>query len=667
MSRGSSSVRPARRPSRSRPLAAGLERLEERLALDTSTGAVVTDLLQRVEGRTLRLVLTFSEPLDPALAGNTAQYQVTAPPVGGRAPSIPVVSAALDPAGTRLTLGLDRALRPQVFYQLAVNGQANGLKGADGTIIDGDNDQTPGGNYLALFARGQQLRYTDATGDRVTLALRGPGRFQLTRLPNGDATRLRVENATAPATRLLGRVNPSGRGDGTTSIPSLVGMEDVDNRLAFPPFRIPRAPVLANATNLPYSIRVEQVSMPDFVGLQSAVTAQAGGKWLLFGGRTNGLHGFDPPPDDDNFPRAFANRNIYVVDPATGQVWSRSWDAAGLSADAADALSSTNQQHYQTGETLYVTGGYGVVSATGAFTTFDTLTAIDVPGLIDAVVGNGAVAPEVRQIRDERVRVTGGEMAELEGRTYLVFGQNFQGRYTGGGATIVQIYTNQIRSFRIVDSGGTLSIADYTTQDDPVAYRRRDGNMQKTISPAYKPGLTFYGGVFTPDGQGYRNPVRIANRRGVVDLGFQQYFSQYSSPVIPLFSARDRSMHSLFLGGISLYDYDPATGQLNVDTNLPFVDDLTAQVRSADGLTQEYILTPQLPARLGAEAAFFVNPELAAFPNGVINLDALTGPTVLGHMAGGILATAGNNANPLTQTFASPNVYRITLVPNRAT
>jgi hypothetical protein len=97
--------------------------------------------------------------------------------------------------------------------------------------------------------------------------------------------------------------------------------------------------------------------MPSVPAIQSAVSAQSGGLWLLFGGRTNGMHGFDPS-GLVNFPPQFQNNNIDAINPATGQTWSMPWSATGLSASVYTSLSSSDQEFYQSGDHLYTVGGY---------------------------------------------------------------------------------------------------------------------------------------------------------------------------------------------------------------------------------------------------------------------------------------------------------------------
>ena len=112
-----------------------------------------------------------------------------------------------------------------------------------------------------------------------------------------------------------------------------------------------------------------------------------------------------------------------------------------------------------------MTGGYGVQSFlpdnTPVNGTFNQLSAINLPGIVDWVkTGSGVAKDHIRQISDNTLRVTGGAMYEIDGRTHLVFGQSFSGNYNPNKNGT---YTNQVRSFDIVDDGTTLSIANPTS------------------------------------------------------------------------------------------------------------------------------------------------------------------------------------------------------------
>jgi hypothetical protein len=157
-----------------------------------------------------------------------------------------------------------------------------------------------------------------------------------------------------------------------------------------------------------------------------------------------------------------------------------------------DLLSVTSAQSYQLGSTLYMTGGYGVDTASGNFTTKDALTAIDVPALMQWVVNaspGDTAAQHIRQIHDPIFQVTGGAMKlGAGGVTMLIFGQNFVGAYVGSANGT---YTEQVRRFRIVDDGVNLSVVPLgalPALPDP-DYRRRDLNVVPLIRRRERRGL----------------------------------------------------------------------------------------------------------------------------------------------------------------------------------
>ncbi len=269
---------------------------------------------------------------------------------------------------------------------------------------------------------------------------------------------------------------------------------------------------------LPYRIELRPYDFgaAELPTLHSFAAAQHDGKWVLIAGRTNGLHAFDRFSPENNFPPQSQNRDVWVIDPVAKQTWRRSLDdpAAGLTELQANSLTPTNTQFYQDGDRLYMTGGYGVTAlnpgGTPTFGTFDTLSAIDLPGIIGwAMGGAGTAASHVRQINDPLVKVTGGAMYQMGGRTHLVFGQDFNGAYTPqtNGA-----YTEQVRSFVIEDDGINLSIDDVTTTPPLEEYRRRDLNVFPVVKPGVGQlgeGLVALSGVFTPANGAWTVPVEI--------------------------------------------------------------------------------------------------------------------------------------------------------------
>ncbi len=468
---------------------------------------------------------------------------------------------------------------------------------------------------------------------------------------------LRVRESTA-SRRLRSRVRPALEGlEGRT----LLSATTVDPAArghagAAVPLAATGGPVV-DTGQVPFQVQVTAANIPNAPALQSAVEAQWNGKWLFLGGRTNGLHGFGPGQD---FPPEYQNTAIVVIDPRNGRVWSRPWSDSRLSQAAIDALTSTNQESLQQGKKLYVVGGYGVNSATGVSTTFDTLTAINLPGLMRTVIHGGNIAAQVRQTQDPRLQVTGGQMAALGGRDYLVMGQSFLGDYsTATPPPYIQNYTDTIASFRIVDNRRTLGIANYRAATDATNFHRRDFMMSPVILPNGQAALEAYGGVFTPNNSVYRQPITIRRNGSIAVSSYQQYFSQYTSPQIPIYDARTRSMHTIFLGGISLYNYFPAIGKIVEDPQIPFINTITDLMQSPSGTNQEYVMPVQLPGLMGAEAQYMPAARVPQFASGVIKLKGIRRPTTIGYMYGGILAQQANFGN----TTATGAVLKVTLVP----
>jgi hypothetical protein len=417
------------------------------------------------------------------------------------------------------------------------------------------------------------------------------------------------------------------------------------------------SPVYTNSV-LPYQIELNDVNVGSAVlpTLHSYAAAHHDGKWIMLGGRTNGLHGFETSPII-NFPEQYQNRDVWVIDPVTHQSWSRSLEDvfSGLNANQIAALTSTNQQFTQIGDRLYVTGGYGIPGSGAGFATFDTLSAIDLDGIVDWVVSaQGQAVDHIRQISDPLFKVTGGAMYEMQDRVHLIFGQDFTGGYnpTKNGA-----YTKQVRSFDIVDDGMTLAVANVSSTPQVEAYRRRDLNVYPTLAPGVggvEQGLTVLSGVFTEQTGVWTVPVEIddAGQPTMADPNFagtfKQAMNQYHSAKVGLYSSAQGSMHELLLGGISLKTYDEALNTFVQDDNMPFTSQMTAVVRDESGNYTQHFLgsypelydTEENLLNFGANAEFFLVPGIATYENGVIDLDLLSGETVVGYVYGGIVSNA---------------------------
>lgn len=419
------------------------------------------------------------------------------------------------------------------------------------------------------------------------------------------------------------------------------------------------------AQTSPFQIYLEPMSIPNVGGLQAYAFGQHNGKWLIFGGRLDGLHRRQPFA---TFDLAGHNNQVIVIDPSTQQKWSA--PLTSLPIAMQEQLSSTNMEFIQTGALLYLVGGYGYSATQNDHWTFDKMIAVQVPAVIDAVINGAPFASFFRQITDAQFQVTGGHLSKIYDTYYLVGGQKFLGRYNPMGPThgpgFVQEYTDQIRKFKINDDGILLNITHLPTLTDAEQLHRRDYNVVPQIMPDGQEGVTAFSGVFqkTVD-LPYLNCVNIDSTGYAVHPAFSQYYNHYHCAFLPLYSAAAHEMHTVFFGGIAQF-YD-SLGILVQDNNVPFVKTIARVTRQTDGSMAEYKLPVEMPALLGASSEFIPLETLPHFDNEVIKLDDLAGDTTLvGYIYGGITSTAQNIfwINTGTESSASSQIYKVFVVKN---
>lgn len=423
-------------------------------------------------------------------------------------------------------------------------------------------------------------------------------------------------------------------------------------------------PFVVAQTTFEYDVVLTPVSISGLPGLHSYAFGQHNGKWLIIGGRKDGLHARQP---FNSFPGAQNNTDMYVVDIATQQVWSTSVNV--LPTGLKEQLQSTNMNFYQDGDALYVIGGYAFSASENDHKTFNTLTAIDVPNLINAIVNGTAITPYFKQISNDVFAITGGQLAKIGTTFYLVGGHRFDGRYNPmNNPTFTQTYSNQIRKFTIDNSGSTLSYANYEAITDAVHLHRRDYNLVPQVFPNGELGYTISSGVFQiAVDLPFLYPVDIKAGGYYPQTQFNQYLSNYHSGKVGLYDATLNQMHNLFFGGMSQYYYQGAN--LIQDNTVPFVTTISRVSRNANGDLLEYKLPIEMPNLKGSGAEFIPNKVLPHYSNEVIQLSNITANEfVIGHLFGGIQSssTTAFTDNQTGLTSADPTVYEIKLIKNPA-
>jgi len=419
------------------------------------------------------------------------------------------------------------------------------------------------------------------------------------------------------------------------------------------------------AQTSPFNIYLEPMSISNLGGLQAYAFGQHNGKWLILGGRLDGLHRRQPFA---SFDLAGHNNQLIVIDPISQQKWSAPLSTLPIAIQ--EQLSATNMEFIQEGDFLYLIGGYGYSATANDHLTFDKMTAVNVPAVISAVVNGTSFSAFFRQITDAQFQVTGGHLSKIYDTYYLIGGQKFMGRYNPMGPThgpgFVQEYTEQIRKFKINDDGTTLTITHLPTITDSEQLHRRDYNVAPQIMPDGQEGVTAFSGVFkkTVD-LPYLNCVNIDSSGYAVNPTFSQYYNHYHCAFLPLYAAAAHEMHTVFFGGIAQF-YD-SLGVLVQDNNVPFVRTIARVTRRADGAMAEYKLPVEMPALLGASSEFIPVESLPVFANQVIKLDDLPEDTTLvGYIYGGIASTARNIfwINTGTESTASKEIFKVFIVKN---
>ncbi|MFN3939953.1 MAG: hypothetical protein ACK4IY_05160 [Chitinophagales bacterium] len=409
-----------------------------------------------------------------------------------------------------------------------------------------------------------------------------------------------------------------------------------------------------------YTVALNPITIEGLPGLHSYAYAQADNKWLIIGGRKDGIHARQP---FNAFPESKNNTDIIVIDIKGMRYYSVSVNT--LPVNLKEQLQSTNMQAIQVEDTLYIMGGYGYAASADAHITFPYLTTVQVSELINAIMHGNAIESYFRQVADDAFCVTGGELGVIGNNFYLVGGQRFDGRYNPmNHPTFTQTYTDAIRIFTIDNSGAAIHFENISTLTDPVHLHRRDYNLIPQIFADGTTGYTISSGVFQIGADvPFLYPVDINATGYLPNTSFNQYLSNYHSAHTALFDSLQHAMHHLFFGGMSQYYYDGDV--VMKDDRVPFVKTISLLSRFADGHLQESRLQTEMPMFTGAGAEFFPNLNLPYYNAEILRLQQLTSDTtVIGYIFGGIESTQDNpfTMNQTGATSAGATIYEVQLI-----
>ncbi len=391
----------------------------------------------------------------------------------------------------------------------------------------------------------------------------------------------------------------------------------------------------------PFDLRLETMEIKNLPALQSYAYATWQGKWLLVGGRKDGLHRRQPWA---TFDEDGQNKYIYVVDPVKKQVWKRSLE--NLPVTIQEQLQSTNMEFIQSGNRLILAGGYGYSKTEDDYITYPYLAVLQVDELIHSVINGKPLGKYMVQANDERMAVTGGRLAKIADTFLLAGGQKFDGRYNPHGPDhgpgFTQEYTNEIRKFTIEYDKDMPLIKNYSAIKDTINLHRRDYNLVPQVFKNGELGYTMFSGVFQyKEDIPFTNFVDITGGSYTVNNSFIQKYSHYHNAVLPMYDKTTGTMFSIFFGGIARY-YPDVSGKLIDNKKVPFTKTISVIIRKGEQVHEMY-LPLQMPGYLGAAAEFIFMPEAVLYNDGIADARLPENEEFhIGYILGGINSSAGN-------------------------
>jgi len=407
------------------------------------------------------------------------------------------------------------------------------------------------------------------------------------------------------------------------------------------------------------SFRIE-VSEHEMAPLHSFVVGEVGDDLLFFTGISGqGLHsllqGGAPGQFEPSFPVNVYSRQAHLFNPDAGERISAPIDA--LPDDVRLALTVSNAASVQYGETLYVYGGYGPLLDGSDWETRDTMTAIDLAAVRDAMRAGGGLPASAFTVEScPDCWVAGGAIVQLgsEGEQFaLIGGSTFFGDYAGN-TPFVNVYSERMHVF---DSTQSMTTAIATLFDPSL--HRRDMNALPVTLPAdgggAKTGYVIAGGVFFNGFSVWPWPLVYEESAGAVEtrVDFEQKMNQYEGLHASFRGAAPGDNVLALFGGISSHRRE--SGAFVRDQAIPWVTDITLLRMTGGAFMEEQVVghTP-LPT---TNTHLIYNDLIPRSPCGQVLLDELPPAEVLLGVAPAGLRAAAPAGAPAT--YASGQMYEI--------
>lgn len=436
-------------------------------------------------------------------------------------------------------------------------------------------------------------------------------------------------------------------------------------------------PLNVSLITLP-SITLETIPVnSELPSLRDPVVANHGDNWLIVSGTTGNFHQFE---------NTYFISSIYVYNPSTMQLYSMSISNTNLPTAVKNQLASSNVEFLEDGDTLYIIGGFWTPDNLH-WSTLNTITAIDIPGMIHAIINNNTnLASYVNYTTSiPQFQVTGGQLGKIGNDFYLTFGMNCYGSNYCGGPGGGQIYTNSIYQFSTDPILSSISIINTATHadNDNSGWRRRDYTLVPFMLGNTET-LLVEGGPFTQPtnpnpGEVWTNGINFNGDLQANNSFINQQANQYLAPSLSMYSASRKVSYTATFSGLSNL-YWSTTGLVH-DATTPYGNILDLISYNTNETVHEYANTKPICSGQPVASCLYMGLTSIFIPvsnynyfdgRHILQLDRLpkNTKTLVGYLYAGLLSPDQKIFTsippPKGPSYTTNRVYAVYVVPSGA-
>ena len=379
------------------------------------------------------------------------------------------------------------------------------------------------------------------------------------------------------------------------------------------------ATLLANAQS-GFNLEIVPYDIHELPPIHANAFAQYDGKWLIIGGRTGEL---DQP--------SYLNYDLMVIDPVSEDYWVYPLEWTDMVMENPDHLGNCYAAHFQEGSYLFLAGGMGYSMESEAFGPFPTMTIVDVPKTINAIIHQEKMKECFFQLENEGFKKQDALLTKIADRFYLAGGRQFFGDFDEQGELSIEFNTtNEVFSFLLEKNDSIWTLSSEKMIDYKDDFETAIASYVPQVFPDGKTGIS----IFLNNPDGYSKNLEWMN---IFNFGYSTYvdssrnIANYHSTIIPVYDAETKRMHSIFIGGCDEYfcsigeNYAPD----KIDYYESFVRDENGKVTVTRSQMDAYLAK-------GRDAQFILNQNIPQYPNKVIDLEKITDDRqLLGYIYGG--------------------------------